>query len=159
MNDLAHVAPAFVQVAHRIVWATVATVHASGQPRTRVLHPLWQWDGHRLTGWVATDPASPKAADLAHESRLSLTYWSPEQDTVTADCDSTWLVEDAERQAAWDRFSGAPEPVGYDPSIIPKWTSAQADAFGVLELTPTWLRVFPGSLLLRGEGDLLTWRA
>ena len=43
MHALDTVAPAFVDMAHRIVWCTVATVDASGAPRTRVLHPVWEW--------------------------------------------------------------------------------------------------------------------
>ena len=42
--DLACVAPAFVELAHRIVWGTVATVDPEGRPRTRILHPIWEWD-------------------------------------------------------------------------------------------------------------------
>lgn len=87
-EELNETAPAFVAVAHRIVWATVATVDPTGQPRTRVLHPVWEWDGEQLTGWIATSPLSPKARDLAHESRVSLTYWDPSQDVATADCDT-----------------------------------------------------------------------
>ena len=65
MNDLATVAPAFVEMAHRIVWCTGATTGLDGRPRSRVLHPLWEWDGARLTGWIATSPLSPKAPELA----------------------------------------------------------------------------------------------
>lgn len=36
---------------------------------------------------------------------------------------------------------------------------APAEAFGALRLEPTLLRVMPGSVLLTGEGDVLTWRA
>ena len=43
-------------LAHRIVWCTVATTGADGRPRTRVLHPIWEWDGTGLTGWIATSP-------------------------------------------------------------------------------------------------------
>ena len=39
MADLASVAPAFVEMAHRIVWASVATVDLQGRPRSRVLNP------------------------------------------------------------------------------------------------------------------------
>jgi hypothetical protein len=39
MSDLSSVAPAFVEMAHRIVWATVATVDSQGRPRSRILHP------------------------------------------------------------------------------------------------------------------------
>ena len=54
MTDLATVAPAFVEMAHRIVWASVATVDTDGRPRSRVLHPLWTWDGSSSGMVVAT---------------------------------------------------------------------------------------------------------
>ncbi len=158
MTDLTAIAPAFIEMAHRIVWATVATVDSTGQPRTRILHPIWEWDGSELVGWVATSPNSPKAADLAGNPRVSVTYWDPQQDTCTADCTTSWLTEPDDRTAAWNRFLRAPEPVGYDPRIIPGWHSPEAPEFGALRLVPDRLRVFPGTLLLRGEGDLLTWR-
>jgi hypothetical protein len=50
MSDLATVAPAFVAMAHRIVWATVATVDGDERPRGRILHPFWEWDGTALAG-------------------------------------------------------------------------------------------------------------
>ena len=156
-NTLTETAPAFVAFAHRIVWATVATVDPSGGPRTRILHPIWEWDGDHLTGWVATGPTSPKSRDLAHESRISLTYWDPSQDVATADCESAWTNDVESRRAGWQRFAEGPEPVGYDPSIVPGWTSPESDAFGILRLTPRRLRVFPGSLLLHGSGELLNW--
>ena len=33
--ELSEVAPRFVEMAHRIVWASVATVDAKGRPRSR----------------------------------------------------------------------------------------------------------------------------
>ena len=156
-RTLRETAPPFVAVAHRIVWATVATVDPSGQPRTRILHPVWEWDGDRLTGWIATGPQSPKAADLSHESRISLTYWDPSQDVATADCETAWETDVEAKRAGWQRFVDAPEPVGYDPAMIPGWDSPDSDSFGVLRLEPNRLRVFPGSLLLRGTGDLFMW--
>lgn len=156
-STLEQTAPAFVAVAHRIVWATVATVEPTGQPRTRVLHPIWEWDGDRLVGWIATGPTSPKATDLAHESRVSITYWDPQQDVATADCDSVWESDADLRRAGWDRFANGPEPVGYDPSMIPGWESPESEAFGILRVEPHRLRVFPGSLLLTGAGELHTW--
>jgi hypothetical protein len=159
MTSLATVAQEFVEMAHRIVWATVATVDPTGQPRTRVLHPIWEWTGSQLIGWIATGPNSPKAVHLASEPRISLTYWDQTQDTCSAECNTEWLDEPDDKAALWERFLNAAQPVGYDPSIIPGWTSPAAPAFGGLQLTPTRLRVFPGSLLLRGEGSLLTWSA
>jgi hypothetical protein len=89
---------------------------------------------------------------------MSLTYWSPEHDTCTADADVEWETSDDERAAGWARFAEGPEPVGYDPSIIPVWDSPAAPAFGVLRLSPSWLRVMPGTVMTRGTGELLTWR-
>ena len=152
MTDLATVAPAFVEMAHRIVWCTVATTGADGRPNTRILHPIWEWDGVALTGWIATSPQSPKAADLAAHPQLSLTYWRPDHDTCTADCDAEWTNDDESRRAGWDRFLHAPAPVGYDPSIIPGWPSPDAPAFGILRLHPTRLRVMPDSLMMAGKG-------
>lgn len=159
MSSLADTAPAFVAIAHRIVWCTVATVDPTGAPRTRVLHPIWEWDGERLTGWIATDPTSVKSGHLAHEPRVSLTYWDATHDVATADCTSVWELDPASRRRGWERFATGPAPVGYDPAIIPQWTSPDAEAFGILRLEPTSMRVMPGSLMLRGEGDLRTWRA
>ena len=55
MATLAEIAPKFVEMAHQIVWCTVATVDAKGRPRSRILHPIWQWDGERLV------PMTPRA--------------------------------------------------------------------------------------------------
>jgi Pyridoxamine 5'-phosphate oxidase len=157
MSDLATVAPAFVTMAHRIVWCTVATVDTGGNPRTRVLHPIWEWRNGSLTGWIATSPLSPKAADLAHCPQVSITYWDATQDTCTADCSTTWDTTPEALQEGWDRFANGPAPVGYDPSMIPGWTGPDAQGFGILRLTPDRLRVMPGSVLMTGQGDVLTW--
>ena len=45
MDELKVVAPAFVEMAHHIVWCSAATIDQSGRPRSRVLHPVWDWDG------------------------------------------------------------------------------------------------------------------
>ncbi len=158
MHPLTTVAPAFVDMAHTIVWAVVATVDSAGRPRTRVLHPIWQWDGEELTGWIATSPRSPKARHLTSTPELSLTYWARNHDTCTADCAVTWETGDDERRAGWDRFAPAPAPVGYDPSIVPGWDSPAAPDFGIVRLTPHHLRLMPGSLMLAGQGELLDWR-
>ena len=157
-TDLATVAPPFVQMAHRIVWCTAATASSDGQPKTRILHPIWEWDGSALTGWILTSPNSPKAEHLQENPRVSLTYWDATHDTCSADCDAAWELSPDQRRAGWDRFLHGPRPVAYDPSIIPQWTDPDAPEFGVLRLEPTWLRVMPGSVMLRGQGEILSWR-
>ncbi len=159
MPSLDAVAPTFVEMAHRIVWCTVATVDTAGRARSRILHPIWEYDDGKLTGWIATSPLSPKRAHIDANPTVSVTYWDPSHDTCTADCQVTWTLDDDSKRAAWTRFAEGPEPVGYDPRIVPGWDDPTAEGFGVLELSPTYLRVMPGSLMVAGEGELLTWRA
>ena len=159
MDRLDEVAPAFVEMAHRIVWATAATVDPSDRPRTRILHPLWEWDGERLSGWIATGPTPVKRADLDHSPHVSLTYWNPEHDNCTADCRATWHLDPETREQVWNQFKHAPAPVGYDPAIVPQWTDPQSPAFGALYLEPYRLRVFPGTVLMGRGGRVLAWSA
>ena len=53
----------------------------------------------------------------------------------------------------------APEPVGYDPALIPSWEHPTDPTFVALRLDPWRLRVFPGSMLLSGSGEVLDWHA
>lgn len=160
MSSLQDIAAPFVSVAHRIVWATVSTVDASNRPRSRVLHPIWEWDGTALTGWIATGPTPVKVAHLEHSPFVSVNYWDPQQDIATAECHATWCHDDATCRRVWDLFANGPEPVGYDPAIIPPWKDGPTSpAFSALRLDPWRLRVFPGSMLLQGTGDVLDWHA
>lgn len=151
------IAPAFVEMAHRIVWASAATVDDRGRPWSRVLHPLWTWDGAELTGIVATSPLSPKAAHLAAHPHVAFTYWHPSQDTCSAMCDATWETSPEGTAAGWEALASAPAPVGYDPAIIPGWDEPASPGFGILHLRPWRLHVLPGTVLLGQGGDVLTW--
>jgi hypothetical protein len=159
MADLATVAPAFVEMAHRIVWATAATVDKENRPRGRILHPFWQWDdeSEALWGWVATGPTPAKRAHLAKSPYVSVTYWAPNHDTCTAECRATWAFDDETRTMVWNLFAEGPAPVGYDPAIIPGWETPTSPAFAALRLDPWRLRVFPGTALLGQGGEVLTW--
>jgi hypothetical protein len=159
MSTLAEAAPAFVEMAHRIVWCSVATVGPDGAPRSRVLHPYWVWDGAELVGWIGTGPTPVKAAHLAANPMVSLQYWSPNHDTCTAECRATWVDDLDTRQWLWDAYKSAPPPLGYDPAIIPVWESAASPAFLALRLDPVRLRVFPGTMLIAGTGDVFSWHA
>ncbi|MCB0252593.1 MAG: pyridoxamine 5'-phosphate oxidase family protein [Anaerolineae bacterium] len=158
MNSLEQTAPTFVEMAHRIVWCSAATVDKQGRPRSRVLHPIWQWDGARLVGWIGTRPTPIKRAHLAANPYMSLNYWSPTHDTCVAECHASLEFDDSTRTMVWDLFVNGPEPVGYDPAIVPGWDSALSDEFAAIRLTPWRLRVFPGSVLLGQGGTVLTWR-
>ena len=159
MSDLNETAPAFVAMAHRIVWASVATVDTHGRPRSRILHPIWQWDGARLAGWVGTTPTPAKRSHLGGSPFASVSYWAPTHDNAIADCRATLAYDDETRRMVWDLFKNGPSPVGYDPAIVPAWKSPTAEAFAVIKLEPWRLRVFPGTVLLGQGGVVLTWQA
>ncbi len=157
MQTLPEIAPAFVAMAHEIVWCSAATVDTKGRPRTRILHPIWQWDDQALVGWVATAPTPLKRAHLNASPYISLNYWTPSQDTCVAECRATWAMDDDTRTMVWELFKNAPQPVGYDPAMIGVWESPTADNFAALRVEPWRLRVFPGTLLTGGGGEILTW--
>src|SRR5688572_24843559 len=96
-----------------VVWCTLATVGPDGRPRTRIVHPIWDWDAG--VGWVTRRGTPLQRRHLAHQPAVSLSYWSPAHDVVYLDCDAQ-LVPVEERQAVWDRCSADPEPMGFDPA-------------------------------------------
>ena len=160
MTSLDQIAPVFVDMAHSIVWASAATVDANGRPRSRVLHPIWEWDGTDLLGWIATVPSPVKKAHLAVHPQISLNYWAPTHDTCSAECLVEWYLDDETCSAVWDKFANGPAPVGYDPRIIPQWADGPtSDEFAALRLTPYRLRVMAGTVMTKGEGTPLTWSA
>lgn len=158
-TTLAEIAPSFIEMAHQIVWCTAATVDAKGRPRSRVLHPIWEWDGDRLRGWIATGPTPIKRAHLAASPFLSCNYWAPSQDTCVAECAASWVESMETKARIWKLYVDGPAPVGYDPSIIPGWDDARSPGFGVLELDPWHLRVMPGTSLIDGSFAAQIWRA
>ena len=158
MTPLQQIAPAFREMAHSIVWASVATVDADGRPRTRILHPIWDWDGTDLVGWVATVPTPLKREHLHAHPDVSMSYWTTTHDTCSADCHAQWFFDDDTRQTVWDKFANGPEPVGYDPAIIPMWSDGPtSEQFAVLRLTPYRLRIMAGTVMTKGEGEVLSW--
>lgn len=106
---------------------------------------------------MSTD--APKFADLQASPSLSLTCWAPTQTTCTADCLVTVVTDPRVKGAAWDRFLTTPAPTGFDPAVHPEWETPASPTFGVLRLSPTWLRTMPGSLFLEGVGGVWTWRS
>ena len=158
MKTLSEVAPAFVEMAHSIVWCSAATVDAKGRPWSRILHPIWTWDGEKLEGWIGTGPTPLKRAHLEASPYVSLNYWTPSQDTCVAECRASWAFGLETRERVWNMLKDAPPPVGYDPAMIPGWEQPSDDAFAALRLDPWRVRVFPGSVLLQQKGEVLTWR-
>jgi hypothetical protein len=158
-TSLNEIAPVFIEMAHRIVWCSAASVDAHGRPRSRVLHPIWQWDGARLAGWIATSPTPTKRAHLQASPYLSLNYWTPSHDTCVAECRAALVFDDETRSMVWNMFLNAPPPLGYNPRIVPAWESPQCDAFAVIRVEPWRIRLLPASAMSGQGGKVLTWRA
>ena len=121
--SLAEAAPAFVDMAHRIVWCTAATVDRAYRPRSRVLHPIWEREDGVLTGWVGTGPTATKRAHLETSPYVSCNYWAENHDTCVAECRAEWALDLPTRERIWNLFKSAPPPVGYDPATIPDGTA------------------------------------
>jgi hypothetical protein len=160
MAGLSEIAPRFVEMAHRIVWCTVSTVDRSDRPRSRILHPLWEWDGTTLTGWILTMATLSKRAHLANSPYAACNYWTTTHDTCLAECHAVW-VEDADTKArVWELFRSAPDPVGYDPGGIgiPGWDGPTSPTVSLVRLQPWRLRVLTGEELASGT-KASSWRA
>ncbi len=159
MHELHVVAPAFLQLAHKIVWCSVASVDSRNRPRSRILHPLWEWDGAALVGWVCTAPTELKRRHLEHSAFVSCAYWSDEHDAANAECRVEWRFDDATREAVYEKFQNAPPPLGFDPAIVPGWERPTSENFAVWRLEPWYLRVTPADFMLTAgeDGDILTW--
>ena len=160
MSTLAETAPAFVEIAHRIIYPTLATVDRRGRPRSRLVHAMWEWDGERLVGWVGSAATPMKRAHLAKTPYASVNYWDPEHDVATAECRAELLTDDESRAELWEKFKALDPPLGYDGATIPMWKDGPTSpAYGALRLDPWRLRVFPASLGRTGEGEILTWHS
>lgn len=91
---------------------------------------------------------------------MAVSYWAPSHDTCSAECLVEWHSDDETRKAVWDKSANGPEPVGYDPAIIPMWKDGPtSDAFAALRLSPYRLRVMPGTVMTQGEGEVLLWHS
>lgn len=157
MATLDEIKGPFVEFAHKIVWCSAATVDTLGRPRSRVLHPIWETSEDGLVGWVATGPTPTKIAHLEQSPYVSCNYWTENQDTCAAECEAEWVTEPAIKRHVWDAFVHGPEPVGYDPAMIPGWDNAESPGFQPLKLNPWRIRVMPGAAMLTGEG-ILVWQ-
>jgi hypothetical protein len=126
---------AFLAVAHRVVWANLATVDRRGRPRSRLVHPVWERDGDALVGLVGSRPTPLKRAHLRRAPFASVAYWDPAHDTAVAECAVRWLPADG-RAAGWERLRA-----GYDPATV--WPGGpESEDFAVLELVPWRLRTW-----------------
>lgn len=140
-----------------IVYATMTTVDRRGRPRSRVLIVVWELDGPRPVGWLATFKTPVKAAHLAQNPHVTTSYWSPRQDAVYLDSVARW-TDDAEiDQRVWQLYrQGSPPGVGYNPAAY--WRGPDDPAFHVLRLDPWRVQVLRAPDVARGDLTGRIWR-
>ncbi len=149
-EDIARV---FDERVRRIVWCTVTTVDTAGRPFSRILHPVWEGK----VGWIATGRQTLKTRHLAKNPNVALAYWTPEHDTVMAQCRAEWVDDAATKQRIWNLLKETPAPVGYDPSLF--WKAGVTDpGFGVLKLTPSRIELWTGAEMATGKPPTI-WKA
>jgi general stress protein 26 len=68
------------EILGQINYATMTTVDRRGRPRSRVLIAVWELDGERPLGWLATFRTPVKAAHIAHNPHVGMSYWSSRQE-------------------------------------------------------------------------------
>jgi general stress protein 26 len=146
------------EVLGAINYATMTTVDRRGRPRNRVLIAVWELAGERPVGWLATFRTPVKAAHLAANPHVTLSYWNPRQDFAAVDAVAEWVDDRAVRRRVWELYaSGSPAGVGYDPR--PYWPAGPDDpGFHVLRLDPWRVQVLRGRELAAGVPSRI-WRA
>ena len=150
VDSFAAIEEEFIARVHRMVWCSVATVDATGRPRSRVVHTIW--DGQ--TGWITTRRGTPKVRDLAGNPHVSLAYTSDLLHPVYADCLARWVDDPTTRRHVWDLFLAAPPPLGFDPSSM--FAGIDDPGFGVLKFMPYRIALEDVS----GQGERrIVWRA
>ena len=133
-----------------VIWATATTVSAGGTPRSRLVHPVWYWDGEIPVGYITSRPTPLRVAHIAAQAKMSLFYWSPKHDTVAIDASAEWLPTH-ELLDVWNRIAAAPAPVGFDPHII--WPDGPtSDDYAVVRAEA--YRV----IVRRGPDEMEPWR-
>jgi hypothetical protein len=152
----AAVTDAFVTIAHRIVWCTVATIDRCDRPRARILHPIWEPRPDGLVGWIVTRPTPLKRAHLAHRPYLTCSYWDSTHDIAIADCAATWIGDSAVHSHVWGLFREAGPPLGFDFARIFPAGPSSPDA-ALLRLDPWRLHVSDLDVL-HGRKQALKWR-
>ena len=103
----ASVAEAFIAIAHRVVWCSLATVDRRGRPRSRLVHPIWELTNDGLVGWLTSRPTPLRRAHLAATPFVSCSYWDPAHDVAVAECAAAWVENAVAKRHAWEVFRAA----------------------------------------------------
>lgn len=150
VTSFASLRPDVADILGHINYATMTTVDRKGRPRSRVLIAVWELDGDRLVGWLATFKTPVKAAHIAHNPHVTTSYWSPRQDVVSIDSVAEWIDDPEVKHQVWELYrGGSPPGVGYDPQRF--WPAGPDEPdFHVLRLEPWRVQMLRGRELAAG---------
>ncbi|MFI6044259.1 pyridoxamine 5'-phosphate oxidase family protein [Nocardia sp. NPDC051321] len=133
----------FFRFTREIVWSTITSVGNDGCPRSRILHPLWEMDGDRPVGFIATGKTSVKVRHLAANPVVAFSYWSPAQHVVQGEAVATWVEDAVVKKRVWDLFMTTPPPLGYDLRLFSP--GPDSPQFSLLRLDPERVQVLDGA--------------
>ena len=96
-----------------------------GADSRRILHPIWEWDGETLTRLRnATSPLSSQSqAPGTHADDVVDVLAARTRTRAQSVAAPRGTTSQAGHEALWARYSEAPDPLGYVPSLVPAWTS------------------------------------
>lgn len=129
------IASEFLARVAEAVYCNMATVDTQGRPRSRILHPIWEWQPQEgLIGWAISYPASLKARHLQANAHVSLAYIHEPQRPTYADCTAAWIQDSAQKSHVWELYKNTAPPLGFDPA--PFYSSIDDQYFGILQFMP-----------------------
>jgi hypothetical protein len=130
VGSIGEIAQEMRERAEAMVYCTLATIDASGWPRTRVVHPVWEGD----LCWIDTRPTTPKVRQIEANPRVSLAWTSDLARPAYVEGVATLVHDTAELRRVWDLFIATPPPVGYDPT--PMYGVPDDGRFGLILVEP-----------------------
>ncbi|MFE3543482.1 pyridoxamine 5'-phosphate oxidase family protein [Nocardia sp. NPDC059177] len=134
------IADKFVQFTDDIVWCAITTVDGNGRPRSRVLHPMWEFVDGKPVGWIVTPKSPIKVAHLEANPTIAFSYWSPAQNTVQGEAVASWVTDPETEKYVWDLFMTTPPPRGYNVSYFAP-DGPSSPEFCVLRLDPVRVQI------------------
>ena len=154
----ASVAEAFIAIAHRVVWCSLATVDRRGRPRSRLVHPIWEHDARRprrLAHLAARRRCAARTSPPRRSCRCS--YWDPAHDVAVAECAAAWVEDPVTKRHAWEVFRRRRAARRLRPRDDLAATARATPTPAVIRLDPWRLKAADAATLAAG-GDRALWR-
>lgn len=156
--DFNEIAEEFHTWVARMVWCNVETVGGQSQPRSRIMHPIWD----DAVGWIGTwgtslrsghQEPSLKVQHLRQHPYASLAYVAEPFPPVYIECRVEVLEDVADKTQFSDLARSHPGPYGYNPDDL--FGGPDNPYFVVLKLTPERIALveFPAP-----PGKVFIWR-